>query len=92
MDKNIKLLYLMVEPTQSKAIIWSALERFSSQGIAFLISIILARLLDPSCYGLVAMLNIFLAIGQSIIDSGFTSALIRKKKCTDVDYIYFIFF
>lgn len=76
----------MVEPTQSKAIIWSALERFSSQGIAFLISIILARLLDPSCYGLVAMLNIFLAIGQSIIDSGFTSALIRKKKCTDVDY------
>ena len=76
----------MSETSQLKAIIWSAMERFSTQGLQVLLSIIIARMVAPSCYGLVAMLNIFLAIGQSLIDSGFTSALIQKKDCKDEDY------
>lgn len=72
--------------SQSKAIAWSAVERFSTQGIQFVVSVIVARLVAPSCYGLVAMLSIFVAIGQSLIDSGFSNALIHKKNCTEKDY------
>lgn len=79
-------------PSQSKAIVWSAIERFSSQGIQFALGIIIARLVSPSCYGLVAMLTIFLSIGQSLIDSGFANALIHKKECTDKDYSTVFYF
>lgn len=79
-------------PSQSKAIIWSAIERFSSQGIQFALGIIIARLVAPSCYGLVAMLTIFISIGQSLIDSGFANALIHKKDCTDKDYSTVFYF
>ena len=65
---------------------WSAIGRFSTQGIGFVIGLILARLLSPSDYGVVGMIGIFLAIAQSFIDSGFSSALIRKKDSTEVDY------
>ena len=65
---------------------WSAIGRFSTQGIGFLIGMILARLLSPSDYGVVGMVGIFFAIAQTFIDSGFGSALIRKNDCTDADY------
>lgn len=78
--------------SESKAIAWSAVERFSAQGIQFVLGIVIARLLTPSSYGLVAMLSIFLAIGQSLIDSGFGSALIQKKNCTQSDYSTVFYF
>ena len=65
---------------------WSAIGRFSTQGISFVISILLARILSPSDYGVIGMIGIFMAIAQTFIDSGFGSALIRKKDCTDTDY------
>ncbi len=65
---------------------WSAIGRFSTQGISFIIGLMLARMLSPTDYGLVGMLGIFFAIAQTFIDSGFGSALIRKKDCTDEDY------
>lgn len=65
---------------------WSAIGRFSTQCIGFVIGLILARLLSPSDYGVVGMIGIFLAIAQSFIDSGFSSALIRKKDSTEVDF------
>lgn len=65
---------------------WNALGRFSSQFISFLIGLLLARILAPSDYGIIGMLGIFFAIAQTFIDSGFGSALIRKKECTDLDY------
>lgn len=43
-------------------IIWSSLERFSVQGIQFVVMIIMARMLTPDDYGLVGMLTIFLAV------------------------------
>lgn len=58
---------------------WSAIERFSLQGVQFIIQIILARLLLPSDYGMIGMLAIFLQVAQVFIDSGFTNALIQKK-------------
>ena len=63
-----------------KCIFWSAIENFSVQGVRFIIGLILVRLLIPADYGLIGMLAIFIAIAQSFINSGFTSALIIKTK------------
>ncbi|MCK4662720.1 MAG: lipopolysaccharide biosynthesis protein [Bacteroidales bacterium] len=70
----------------AKGFIWSAVDRFSVQGLQFLMGLVLARLLLPSDYGLVGMLAIFLAISQTFVDSGFSSALIQKKDRTETDY------
>lgn len=67
-------------------IVWSAVERFSVQGIQFLISIVIARHLLPSEYGLIGMLAIFLAIAQTFIDGGFSNALIQNQERNDVDF------
>lgn len=79
----------MAESLKGKAIsgvIWSSIERFSAQGIQFILSIILARLVLPADYGLIAMLGIFLAIAQTFIDSGFSNALIQKQDRTETDF------
>ena len=69
----------------AKGILWSTVERFSVQGVQFLIMIVMARLLTPHDYGLIGMLAIFIAVAQSLIDSGFSQALIRKQNRTEVD-------
>lgn len=66
-------------------ILWSSAERFSVQGVQFVIMIVMARLLTPQDYGLIGMLAIFLALSQSLIDSGFSQALIRKQDRTETD-------
>lgn len=68
-----------------KGVIWSGVERFSVQGIQFFIMIVMARLLSPKDYGLVGMLTVFIAIAQTLIDSGFSQALIRKQNRTETD-------
>ena len=73
----------MTLQSTSKGFFWSAIERFSVQAVQFIFQIILARLLSPSDYGLIAMLAIFMAIAQVFIDSGFTNALIKKLDRTD---------
>ncbi len=65
--------------------VWSSIERFSVQGVAFIVMIIMARILTPDDYGLVAMLTIFIAISQSLVDSGFSNALIRKQDRDETD-------
>lgn len=71
---------------------WNFLERFSVQGIQFLLGIIMARLLLPSDYGTVGLLAIFFEISQTFIDSGFNSALIRTKNPTEKDYSTVFYF
>lgn len=66
-------------------VLWSAIDRFSSQGIAFVISIILARLLTPHDYGLIAMIGIFISISETFVDSGLSSALVRNKNRSEID-------
>ena len=68
-----------------KGVVWSSVERFSFQGVQFLVMLVIARMLDPKDFGLVGMLAIFLAVAQSLIDSGFSQALIRKQNRTEVD-------
>lgn len=74
------------------AFFWSFFERVGQQGIQFIISIILARLLLPEEFGLIAMLWIFMGIAQSFIDSGFGQALIQKQDATHIDEWSFFYF
>ncbi len=73
-------------------LLWSFTDSFASQGIQFVVGIILARLLSPREFGLIGMLTIFIAVSQSFIESGFSTALIRKKDCTDNDYSTVFYF
>lgn len=85
MEPNLKIKSI-------NSVIWSAIERFSVQGIQFLLNLVVARLVSPSDYGLIAMLGIFLAIGQSFVDSGFTNALIQKQNRTNTDFCTVFYF
>lgn len=76
----------------SKGFFWSAVDQFSVQGIQFILSIIIARLVSPSAYGVVVMVQVFMSFAQLFIDGGFKSALIQKKDRDDEDfYTVFIF-
>jgi teichuronic acid exporter len=61
-----------------RGVMWSFLDQAGTMGIGFIIGIILARLLSPSEYGLLGMIAVFTAIAQTVADSGFGTALIRK--------------
>jgi len=71
---------------------WSFSDLISKQGINFLIQVILARLLLPKDFGIIGMITVFIAISQSFIDSGFSTALIREKKVSQEDYSTVFYF
>ena len=75
-----------------KGVIWSAVDRFSAQGIQFVFSILIARLLMPEDYGVIAMIGIFLGVSNSFIDSGFGTALVRKIDRTETDFSTVFYF
>lgn len=64
---------------------WASIGHFSSQGISFVLGLILARLLLPADYGILGMLGVFTAFAGSFVDCGFGSALIRKLNRTEAD-------
>ena len=66
--------------------IWRFLERIGAQGVNFVVSIVLARLLDPSVYGVIALVTVFTSLLNVFVGSGFGSALIQKKDADDVDF------
>lgn len=69
-----------------RGVAWSAVEKFLRQGLMTLFSILIARQLSPSDYGLVAMLTIFLVVARIFVDSGFVEALIQKQGRTEIDF------
>ncbi len=72
--------------------LWRFLERCGAQGVTLLVSIILARLLDPSDYGTVALVTVITSILQVFIDSGLGTALIQKKETDDLDFSSVFYF
>ena len=79
----------MSESLQQKTfsgVVWGFISNFSMQLFSFVQGIIMARILIPSDYGLIAMVGVFSAVAALLVDSGFASALIRKKTKTDIDY------
>jgi O-antigen/teichoic acid export membrane protein len=76
-------------------VFWSIGQELSSKFISFFITIVLARLLSPGEFGLIALLSIFIAVGNSLVESGLTSSLIRtaevkQKDCSTVFYFNII--
>ena len=65
---------------------WSFIDSIAGQGITFLVGLVLARLLTPEEYGLIGIIMIFIAVFNSIVDSGFSNALIRKNDAKYIDY------
>lgn len=77
MKKNNKIV---------KNFIWRFAERCGAQGVSFIVSIVLARLLEPSVYGTIALVTVFTVILQVFVDSGLGTALIQKKDADDLDF------
>ncbi len=69
-----------------KGIGWSIVDNISGSGITFIVGIILARILSPAEFGVIGILTILIAVSNSIVDSGFSNALIRKKDANEIDY------
>lgn len=74
------------------SLLWRFLERCGAQGVTFLVTIVLARLLVPEVYGLMALVTVFTAILQVFVDSGMGNALIQKKDADDLDFSSVFFF
>ena len=75
MEENLK-------KKTTKALVWSSADKLGQQLFYLVAGIILARQLSPTDYGKVGVLTIFIALSGILIDSGFSSALIRKKEAT----------
>lgn len=75
-----------------KGVAWTSLNKVLDLGFGFVIGVILARLLSPSDYGLLAMIAVFNAIAFAFLDSGFGNALIRKPDLTEDDNTTAFFF
>lgn len=75
-----------------KGISWSFADNVSRLGIQFLVSIVLARILSPAEFGIIGMVVIFTSIANSIVNSGFSSALIQKKNTDHIDYCTVFYF
>jgi len=83
---------MSIKEQAKSTVIWSSIERFSVQGIQFILMILLGKLLAPDIFAPVAMLNIFMAVAQTFIDSGFANALIQRKERQENDYSTVFYF
>ncbi len=83
------------EPLRTKTVsnmVWRFAERVGAQGVAFIVSIVLARLLTPTEYGTVAMITVFTSVFQVFVDSGMGNALIQKKDADQKDFSTVFYF
>ena len=81
--------------TKSKALsglMWSFMEKFGAQCVTLIVSIVLARLIDPKIFGLISIVTVFMAILNVFVDSGLGNALIQKKEADAVDFSSVFFF
>src|SRR3989337_795717 len=69
----------------TSAVKWSALDVFMRHGVQFVVTIVLARILAPEDFGVIAMLAMFIGVAGVFIDSGFSSALIQRQNTTLTD-------
>ena len=76
----------------SKGLIWTYLERIAAQVVTLIITVVLARLIAPAEYGIIAIVTIFITIADSFVTSGFGNALIQKKDADDLDFSTTLYF
>lgn len=75
-----------------RSVKWNGIEKFAGQGVQFLLTLVIARLLTPSDYGLIGLMTIFITISQTFIDSGFNTALLRTKSPKEEDFSTVFYF
>ncbi|MDE6182957.1 MAG: oligosaccharide flippase family protein, partial [Rikenellaceae bacterium] len=75
-----------------RGVAWSGIERLASQVIQLVVNVLLARILVPEDFGLIAEIMIFIQISQILIDSGFSTALIQRIDRTDTDFCTVFYF
>ena len=76
----------------ARGFFWRLLERFGAQGVTFVVSIVLARILDPSIYGTVVITSALISILNVFVDSGLGTALIQKKNSDELDFSSVFYF
>ena len=82
MTQNTEQIKSKIAPS----LLWKILELGGTQGIQFIVSVILARILSPDEFGTIALITIFITIANTFVQSGFATALIQKKDVQDDDY------
>lgn len=78
-----------MQNTKSKvlsSLLWKFMERGGTQGIQFIVQIVLARILLPNDYGIISLIAIFITIANVFVQSGFNTALIQKKDANETDF------
>lgn len=75
----------MLKEKTIRGVGWNAVQHLGRQGIRFIISIILARLLLPEDFGVLGVLLVFIAISRTVVNSGLGQALMQKKDATYID-------
>jgi teichuronic acid exporter len=68
------------------ALAWSSVDRFGQQAVQFVIGMVLARLLNPSDYTLIGLVMVFVSLSNTLVDSGFGQALVRKTDANETDF------
>ena len=66
--------------------IWRFAERCGAQIVQLVVSIVLARILMPEDYGIIALMTVFISIFNIFVNCGFSSALVQKKEADDIDF------
>jgi O-antigen/teichoic acid export membrane protein len=66
--------------------LWGAIDQFAQRGLSMLVGLVLARLLAPAAFGLIASVSIFLSIAQQVVDGGISQRVLQKKDIEDADY------
>ena len=72
--------------------VWRLLERFGAQGVSMIVTVVLARLLDPNVYGIVALASVFTGLLEPFINSGMSTRLVQKKDADNLDFSTFFYF
>ena len=68
------------------SLIYKFIERFSVKGIGLVISVVMARLLAPEVFGQIAILNVFIGLSQTLVESGLNTALVQSPEVSERDY------
>ena len=86
MEETKKPTETINKKTVSSNLMWRFLERFGAYFVSFVISVVLARILDPDTYGVVALMTVVIAFLDVFVTGGFANSLIHDKNATDRDF------
>lgn len=75
-----------------RSLMWKLAERGGAQLVGFIVTLVLARLLSPNEYGVIAIVNIFLSIATVLIQGGMNTAIVQKKEIdrTDISTVFYL--